>query len=147
MFVTQISVYLENVKGTLCKVTSLLSANSIDILALTIADTSGFGLVRFIVKENDIEKTMNVLKEAGYSSRTNHVICVKVPNAPGGLNKPLTLLDEANISVEYMYSFNYSKDEHALLIFRLSDRDAGLKVLTDGGVSIASQEEINSIGI
>lgn len=145
MFVSQISVYLENVKGTLCRVTTLLESNKVDILALAIADTAGFGIVRFIVKEDDIQKTISILQASGYSARTNKVICVKVPNEPGGLNSVLTLMEDAGIAVEYLYSFNYSADGKALLIFRLSDQDAGITVLKQHNIRLVSQEEINAL--
>ena len=93
MYIHQITVFLENMKGTLSKLTTLLASKRIDILAMSIADTSGFGLVRLIVREADNEQCLALLKEAGYSARKNHVICVRVPNEPGGLNRVLCLLD------------------------------------------------------
>lgn len=145
MYISQISVYLENVKGTLNKLTKLLSDSSIDILALAIADTAGFGIVRFIVHEDAIDPCISLLQSAGYSARKNKVICVKVANEPGGLNKALTVLEDAGISIEYMYSFNYSEEGKALLIFRLSDRDAGVAALQANGIAVATQEEINAL--
>ncbi len=145
MYISQISVYLENVKGTLNKLTKLLSENNMDILALAIADTAGFGIVRFIVHEDVIDPCISLLQSAGYSARKNKVICVKVANEPGGLNKALTVLEDASISIEYMYSFNYSEEGKALLIFRLSDRDAGVAALQANGIAVATQEEINAL--
>ncbi len=145
MYISQISVYLENVKGTLNKLTKLLSDNNIDILALAIADTSGFGIVRFIVHADVIDPCISLLQSAGYSARKNKVICVKVANEAGGLNKALTVLEDAGISVEYMYSFNYTEEGKALLIFRLSDRETGIEVLTANGIEVATQEEINAL--
>lgn len=145
MYIHQITVFLENVKGTLSKLTTVLSDNGIDILALSIADTSGFGLVRLIVRESDNERCLSVLKEAGYSARKNHVICVRVPNEAGGLNKVLCLLDRAEISIEYLYSFNYSEGNNALIIFRLSDRERGLQIFKENGISVFTQDEINSL--
>ncbi len=146
MFIHQITVFLENMKGTLSKLTTLLASKRIDILAMSIADTSGFGLVRLIVRESDNEQCLALLKEAGYSARKNHVICVRVPNEPGGLNRVLCLLDSEGISIEYLYSFNYSEEKNALIIFRLSDREKGLEIFKANGISIFTQDEINSIG-
>ena len=145
MYIHQITVFLENMKGTLSKLTTLLADNGIDILAMSIADTSGFGLVRFIVREKDNDECLALLKQNGYSARKNHVICARVPNEAGGLNKILCLLDAAGISIEYLYSFNYSEGNNALIIFRLSDREAGLKIFSENGISVFSQTEINSI--
>ena len=79
MKIKQISVYLENVKGSLRKLTKHLADNSIDIKAMSVADTTSFGIVRLIVKEADITKTTEVLREAGFATRENHVVCVSVP--------------------------------------------------------------------
>lgn len=143
MFVTQISVYLENIKGTLRKVTGLLSENHIDILALSIADTTSFGIVRFIVKERDVDRAIELLKEKGCSTRKNHVICTCLPNQPGGLDQVLAVIEEAGLSIEYLYSFNYSANGQALIIFRLSDQDGGMQLLKDHGVKLYSSEDLD----
>ncbi len=145
MFVTQISVYLENIKGTLRRVTGLLSENNIDIMALSIADTSSFGIVRFIVKEADIDRTISLLKEKNFSTRKNHVICACLPNEPGGLDKVLSLVEGAGLSVEYLYSFNYSANGKALIIFRLSDQEAGLKLLESTGIELYGNGDLNQL--
>ena len=146
MFVHQVSVYLTNQNGALCKLTGLLKEHNVDILALMIADTTEFGIVRFIVKNEDIHPCLDMLKEAGYSARKNHVVCVKIPNEPGGLHRALQLLENAGNRIEYLYSFNYSNDNNALIIFRLADRDAGAKLLIDNGFTVATQEEIDGLG-
>jgi hypothetical protein len=92
MFVSQISVFLENVRGSLRNMTELLGENEVNLLALTIADTSGFGVVRIIVKSDDIESTLNVLHQSGYIAKTNKVICVRVPHKPMGLAKVMASL-------------------------------------------------------
>lgn len=145
MFVTQISVYLENIKGTLRKVTGLLKENNIDVLALSIADTSSFGIVRFIVKEADIDKAISLLKEKGCSTRKNRVICTCLPNEPGGLDNVLALVEDAGLSVEYLYSFNYSANGRALIIFRLSDQDAGMELLKSHNIELLGNEALNSL--
>lgn len=145
MFVTQISVYLENIKGTLRKVTSLLKENNIDVLALSIADTSSFGIVRFIVKEKDIDKAISLLQEKGCSTRKNRVICTCLPNEPGGLDNVLSIVEDAGLSVEYLYSFNYSANGKALIIFRLSDQEAGMELLKNNGVELLVQNDLNKL--
>lgn len=145
MKIKQISVYLENVKGSLRKLTKHLADNSIDIKAMSVADTTSFGIVRLIVKEADITKTTEVLREAGFATRENHVVCVSVPNKPAGLDSVLKILDDNHISIEYMYTFNYSIDGNAVLILRLQDNDQAEKLLADGGVKIICQDDINNI--
>ncbi|MBE7046264.1 MAG: hypothetical protein E7396_02495 [Ruminococcaceae bacterium] len=145
MKIKQISVYLENVKGSLRKLTKNLADNSIDIKAMSVADTTSFGIVRLIVKEEDIAKTTEVLRNAGFATRENHVVCVSVPNKPAGLDSVLEILDNNHISIEYMYTFNYSIDGNAVLILRLQDNDEAEKLLIDGGVKIICQDDINNI--
>lgn len=145
MYVKQISVYLENVRGTLRNVTRLIGDAGIDLMALSVADTANFGIVRFIVREDKIDKALEVLKEAGCPARVNNVICVCVPNRPSGLDNILKVIEEAGISIEYLYSFNYSKDGCALLIFRLSDKAEGVKLFADNGIKMLTQEEVNNL--
>ena len=145
MKIKQISVYLENVKGSLRKLTKILAENMIDLKAMSVADTANFGIVRLIVKEDDIKKSTDVLRNAGFATRENHVVCVSVPNKPAGLDSVLKILDDNHISIEYMYTFNYSIDGNAVLILRLQDNDQAEKLLADGGVKIISQDDINNI--
>lgn len=145
MYVKQISVYLENLRGTLRHVTKLMGDAGIDIMALSIADTANFGIVRFIVREAEIDNALNVLKEAGCPARINNVICVCVSNKPSGLDEVLAVLEDSDISIEYLYSFNYSADGQALLIFRLSDEAEGMKLFSQKGVRVFTQEEVNAL--
>lgn len=84
MFVKQISVYLENVRGTLRDMTKTIGENGIDLLALSIADTANFGIVRLVVREEQIPLTIESMRAAGFMVRMDEVICVAVPNKPQG---------------------------------------------------------------
>ena len=143
MFVKQISVYLENAKGSLRELVELLGKNEINLLALSIADTTGFGIIRMIVKSVDLEKTSAVLKEHGYISKTNDVVCVRIPHRPLGLANVLRLLEENNISVEYSYSFCRSTLTDASVILRPSDKQACIDALKAGKISLISQEQVD----
>ncbi len=148
MFVTQISVYLENSRGTLRTLTKTLGENNIDILALSIADTTNFGIVRFVAREDDIEKAMLVLRENGFVAKTNHVLCTAVPNQPAGLDSVLAIIEENNISIEYMYSLNYIIGNKALIVLRLSAEEMDkeeIAALLSAKVLLVSQEEINRL--
>lgn len=101
--VKQLSVFLENSKGRLASMTRALGDAGIDLLALSIADTTSFGILRAIV--DDTDKAMAVLKEAGYTVNTTEVLAVLVPDSPGGLAGVLGLLNDAHVNVEYLYSF------------------------------------------
>ncbi len=147
MFITQISVYLENDKGTLRMLTKTLGENDIDIIALSIADTTNFGIVRLVTKEADTEKAINKLRENGFVAKINHVICVAVPNRPAGLDGVLKIIEENNISIEYMYSLNYIIGNKALIVLRLSaenmEKEQIADLIASEGVVLVNQDEIN----
>ena len=143
MYVKQISVFLENSKGTLAQLTKLLGENSIDLIALSIADTEQYGILRCIVP--DAEFGIKVLRDAGYSVRETNVLAVCIKDQPGGLASVLDTLVESDISVEYLYSFVRSTGEYALVIFHLSDLAAGEKVLRDKGIELLDLEQIRAL--
>lgn len=145
MFVRQISIYLENIRGSLCELTRILGEAGIDLKALSIADTANFGIVRCIVTENDIEKTTTILREKGYISKVNNVVCVCVPDKPLGLCNILSLLEKENISIEYTYSFYKNTGDNAVLIIRPSEKRKTVALFEENGIKIMSQDEINSL--
>lgn len=145
MFIHQISVFLENRPGTLRELTAHLGKCNIDIRELSIADTQAFGIVRILVKAADKDRTMDMLKEAGYTARVNHVICAEIGDTPGCLCRLLTIIEEAGISVEYMYSCRRTPEGHALLVLRLSRQEEGCAVLEAHGVHVLTQEEIDAL--
>ena len=101
MSLKQISVFLENKPGTLLSMTGLLAKNHIDMRALSIAETKDFGIVRMIV--DDVYDTATVLKDAGFVHSLTPVLGVMIPDEPGGLDKVLRVLADAQVNVEYMY--------------------------------------------
>ena len=143
MYVKQVSVFLENKKGSLTDLTGILTGSGIDLIALSIADTEQYGILRCIM--TDMDKGVQALKDAGYVVRLTDVLAVCVPDHPGGLNQVLELLTENDISVEYVYSFVRSTGSHALVIFHLSDLEKGLKVLTESGVKLLDNDEVRSL--
>lgn len=145
MFIKQISVFLENIPGTLREMTAVLSSGGIDIRELSIADTQSFGIVRLIVRADSIDRAMDLLKGAGYMARINHVICAEIPDAPGGLCSLLTIIGENGLSVEYMYSCRRTAEGNALMVLRLSEQDRGCACLRARGVRVYSQEEVDKL--
>jgi len=141
MFVTQISVFLENKPGRLAQVTEVLKQNNIDISAISVADTSEFGIVRMIVDKP--KEAVSVLKAAKFPVSTTEVLAVEVSDKPGGLNYALQVLNEANISIEYLYSFIKRNGDKALILFRIEDSAKAVKVLQSAGVKLYTNEEIN----
>lgn len=141
--VKQISVFVENRKGRLASVTEMLGQEGVDLIALSIADTTDFGIIRCIV--SDPEKTLQLIKSNGYSARLTDVLVAEVPDKPGGLAGVLKTLDEAGLSVEYLYSFVRTHGKNALILLRVEDVEAAAKVLCAGGIKLLSEEEVYNV--
>ncbi len=136
----QISVFLENRAGRLSEVTHALSDAGLNIRALSLADTSDFGILRMIV--NDTAKAQALLKDKGFTLGVTYVVAVKVADKPGGLNEILQTLYERNINVEYMYAFVTRVAESATMIFRFDKIDAGISALLEERLHILSADKI-----
>ena len=143
MYVKQISVFLENTRGTLRQLTQLLGENGINLLAMAVADTSGFGIVRLIVKSDEVDKTLDILRRDGNVARVNDVVCIRIPNKPMGLAFVLSALESNGISIEYSYSFCSSTFTDAVIILRPSDKAACVETLKAAEVCMVSQEEVD----
>lgn len=141
--IKQISVFVENKKGRLAKITEALGQGGVDLVALSIADTTNFGIMRCIV--SDPEKAITLLKNNGFTASTTEVIVAEVTDQPGGLAQVLGLLDEADISVEYLYSFVRTPNENALILFRVEDIDTAMKSLQKGGVKLLCEQDLYHI--
>ncbi len=143
MQVKQLSIFLENRSGRLEEITGILEKNNINIRALSLADTSDFGILRLIVdKPDDAEK---VLKDNMITVSINSVVAVVVPDKPGGLHSILIPLREAGINIEYMYAFLAKHKDDAIIIFRFEDPDAAAKVLQKAGVTLISSDHLLSM--
>ena len=134
MRVEQISIFLENKTGRLAEVTGTLSEAAINIRALSLADTSDFGVLRLIV--SDTQKAKEVLRTQGFTVGKTDVIAVEVPDQPGGLHRILGILDAAAINVEYMYAFVQQSGNNAVMIFRFDQIDEAVQVLEGNGVKV-----------
>lgn len=143
MYIDQISVFIENRPGRLSAITKVLSDNSIDIRALSLADTTNFGILRIIV--NDPECAEKVLKENGFTVSKTKVIAVQVDDTPGGLNSILERLNECAIGVEYAYAFITRNAGGAFVILRIQDNAKAADHLGAAGIKLLSPEEIYSI--
>ncbi|MBI4812844.1 MAG: ACT domain-containing protein [Methanobacterium sp.] len=141
MKLKQISVFLENRKGRLWKAINILSGAGVNIRALSIADTSEFGILRMIVPDPDVAQ--KILEENNFVVKVNEVIAVEVLDEPGGLDDLLSVLNKADINVEYLYAFVEKKSDKAIVVIRTEDVDAGINALEEGGINIVSADEIN----
>lgn len=140
MKIKQISIFLENKSGRLARVTRVLADNKINIRALSIADTTDFGILRLIV--NDPDAAHRVLKESGFSVNATDVIAVEIPDSPGGLADPLKYLRESSINIEYLYAFLTRASEAALVVFRVEQIDDAIRVLQEKGIKILGGEDV-----
>ena len=146
MFIKQISVFLENHPGALREMTELLGKKDVDLLALSVADTQNFGIIRIIVAGEQTDPALLTLRDAGYIAKVNHVICAEVPDRPLGLCELLSLIEKAGLSVEYMYSFlRASEKGTAHMILRLSNGEKAVRLFEMHDVRMLSQEEVDAM--
>lgn len=139
MKVTQISVFLENKKGRLLEVLETLMKAEINIRALSIADTSEFGVLRLIVSAP--EQARQALEKDGFTVIENEVIVVGVNDKPGGLAGVLRVLKNANLNVEYLYVCAAKSGNKAVAVLRTENINSGIKALQKGKVKILSVRE------
>ncbi len=136
----QLSVFIQNKPGKIASVTGMLAQAGIDLRALSIADTTDFGVLRMLV--SDIGKAKTVLTNQNCVVSATDVTVVAVPDAPGGLATLLTLLDTAQVDIEYMYSLIGCVADKAYMVFRVSDEKALHKVLNENGLATVSSAEL-----
>ena len=140
MNVHQISVFLENRAGQLAEITAVLAENGIDLRAISIAETSDYGVLRMIV--DDAQKATGILQGHGYILSMTPVTVIAVPDAPGGLAPVLGILAEAHIDIEYMYSLFTHTDGQAYMVFRISDEEKFAAKLLEHGMHPVTKEEL-----
>jgi hypothetical protein len=141
MKLQQLSLFLENRPGQLREPCEALARAGIDLLTMSLADTTQFGILRFIVA--DPEGANKVLEDDGMVVRMTEVVPVEVENKPGGLARVLAAIDEAGLGVEYMYDFGAaSRGGKAAIVFRFQDPDRAIDALQKAGVRILSREEL-----
>ncbi|MGI6118344.1 MAG: ACT domain-containing protein [Bilifractor sp.] len=144
MSVKQISIFVENKPGTMNEMTQILADHDIDMRALSLSETEGFGIIRIIVP--DVVETTSVLKEAGYVCKLTPVVIAEIPDEAGGLNKLLTIFKENHINVEYMYAtLGGNKFKGALMIFRVDDDRRAERALREKGIQLIGQEDIEEM--
>ncbi len=141
MSIKQISVFLENKKGRLIAITDCLSRNNINIRALSIADTTDFGIIRMIVDNPELAYTS--LKKDGITVIESDVLAVQIPNIPGGMNKVLKLLWEAGVNLEYSYAFFGNDPQYAILILKVDKKSEAIEVLKKADIKLLSNEELS----
>ena len=140
MFIKQLSVFVENSQGRLQQIIDVLGENHINIRALSLADTTEFGILRLIVDDN--EKATALLKEKGVISKATDVIAVSIDDRAGGLAAVTRAISDAGISIEYTYAFLGRSEGKALLVIQTSDEKRAESVLTEKGVTLVSEADL-----
>ncbi len=143
MNIHQISVFLENKPGRLANVAMVLRDNKINIRALTIADTSDFGILRMIV--NKPELANEVLRKAGFTVKLNTVIAVEIDDREGIFHDIMSLCDKNGLNIEYTYSFVEQYSNKAILFLRFENGDKAIDILKANGYKLLTDEEVRKI--
>lgn len=140
MKIDQISIFIENRSGRLAKIASQLGEAGVNIRAMSLADTSDFGILRLIV--NDTKRAVEALKKQGFTVRISPVIAVEIADMPGELGKFLNAIEKSGLNVEYMYAYVQKSGEHAVIIFNFEDLDKAIEAVRNAGMKVLSREEI-----
>ena len=143
MAIKQLTVFVQNKKGTVVSVTDILSKNTINLRALSIAETQDFGILRMIV--NDEKAAEAVLAENGYLIKVIDVVGVKISDEPGKLTEALDILDKANINVEYLYAFMARTEKHAYVVLRVEDNEVAENILGAAGFKMITEADLNKL--
>lgn len=143
MAIKQLTVFVQNKKGTVVEVTDILSQNNINLRALSIAETQDFGILRMIV--NDEESAEKVLAEHGFLIKVIDVVGVKISDEPGKLTEALGVLDKGEINVEYLYAFMARTEKHAYVVLRVENNDVAEAALKDAGFKIITEADIKKL--
>ena len=139
MYLNQLSVFLENREGRLDQVLECLKNNHVNIISLSLADTSDYGMLRMIVSSPEEAKA--ALKAAGFSANLTPVIGMKLGHKAGRLQSALSVICKEGINIEYMYALATSGDD-AIIVVKTTDLDKSAAALENAGVVLAKAEEI-----
>lgn len=142
MFIKQLSVFIENEEGRLEEVLDVLKAEQINIISLSLADTSEYGLLRLIT--SDPEAGQAALKSKGFAAMLTDVLAVRLAHQVGKLQEILSIVCKAGLNVEYMYALS-NKEENASIICKISNGDEAAQLLQSQEVKLYSQEDINQL--
>lgn len=138
--ILQLSVFLQNKSGKIAAITQALWQANVDIRALTIADTTDFGILRMLV--SDVDQAREALRRMNCVVSTNEVVVLAVPDVTGGLSELLTLLARENVDIEYMYSLVVRGSSDAYMVLRVCDETRLLQVLERSGIRTVSPETL-----
>lgn len=142
MFAKQLTVFIENRSGRLSEVLGVLKQNNVNILSLSLADTTEFGLLRLIVDNAALGK--DKLTESGFSSLLSNVSIIQIPHKVGSLQELLKVIDDNGINIEYMYGLSIESEE-AYVVLKASDIAKVDEILTANGIKTISCDDLASL--
>ena len=140
MGIRQLSVFVENKKGSLHEITDALAKEGIDLRSMCVADTNDFGIVRIIT--NEPERAAQILKSQGHAANVREITAFAVPDSPGGLAKALNILESSGVNIEYMYALVTSQVGKAYTVMRTDDNEITESILKKNGIEILDEEHI-----
>ena len=140
MLIKQISIFIPNKKGSLSQLTDILIAHHIDIRAIAVFDTTEFGILRIVV--DDPDKAVEILNKEGIVAKVSRVIAVEPEDKPGSLNTIFSILRDADINIEYIYSFIMRKKEMPYVVLKVDQQEKAVDELTAHGINVVNKEEI-----
>ena len=143
MAIRQLTVFVQNRKGTMVSLTDILAKNNVNIRALSIAETEDFGVLSLIV--DDENAATKILEENGYLIKAIDVVGVKIGDKPGALTAALEVLDKADINVEYLYAFMTRTEKHAYVVLRVENNDAAESALESAGFHLITNADIDKL--
>ena len=143
MSIKELSIFVENKKGSLVEIYETLSHAEVDIRAMSISDTQDFGILRLIV--SDAAKAAEALKQAHCIVSVTDVIGVTVSDQAGSLAKVVRLLTDNDVNIEYMYAFITVSKQYAYVVFRVADNDVATKILESNGVTLVTEKDIENL--
>ena len=143
MAIKQLTVYVQNKKGSMAALTDVLAENGVNIRALSIAETEDFGLLRIIV--NDEDAATKILEDNGYLIKAIDVVGVKIGDKPGALTAALNVLDKADVNVEYLYAFMARTEKHAYVVLRVEDNAKAEAALEGAGMHLITNADIRKL--
>ena len=137
----QISVFVDNKPNQLTGVMALLKDSGINVRALSLADTSDFGILRMVV--NDTDKAEKVLKNASYAVTVTEIVAITIPDSPGQLSRVLDILGAENVNLEYLYAFTGASDKSVSFVIRVDDIKHASDALTNGGIIQLTEQDLS----
>lgn len=140
MQIKQLSIFVENKEGRMAEITQILAENGVDIRALSLADTTDFGILRIIVNNPDL--AVKVLRDKGMTVSLTNVIAIGIADQPGGFAAAVKVLSQADISIEYLYAFVSRSGGTAYVILRVENNGKAIDVLQKAGFSILTQSDL-----